>query len=676
MRPGWLGRLGRWLAPSAAAACTGALVAGLAESADAGAPATALAAAGFVAVFAIPALFVASAALRALVAAWQPDALAALAVDEDGAAPELAGWIAVLSLGALALGLVMYRATWWMAASTSFLPLSVGFAAPVFAVATALAVVAASRPAARAFAALARYLDARWRRRRRRTLLRPRWILGAAAAAWLGAGLGLWLVAVRPRLGPLDTSVVHAPLLGLGAAVAVHLAWPRLGRRARLAGGAGSAILGAAAVAVALATAAANPVATLEIWGDRPVAGVAIDALYDLDAIRTRISLAQFRPVDRPEAEHPDIVFITIDTVRADHTPPYGGRADMPILRELGARGTVFEWAFAPSNVTRRSVPSMVIGLAPNRIRGRVVGWALRLDPRHVLLAERLRAGGYETAGFMCCQGLFSIGATHTGWARGLEHVEVEGAGVQLAARARAWLSAREQRGERRPLFLWMHIIEPHNWTANVGEPRNEAERHRFYDRSLAQADAMLADVLRPFAMRAPERAPIVIVTADHGEALGDHGHEYHSNDLYNSQVRVPLVVAGPGIKSHRIAETVSLTDLVPTIVELAGFRAPAGKSIDGRSLADLATGARASEPGGGTAFAAMIKDRSNPGGVSAIVVGPWKLIDDGERVELYQIHDDPDELRDLAAAHPDKVRELRAALAAKHAAAQESPFD
>src|SRR5690606_38920534 len=110
---------------------------------------------------------------------------------------------------------------------------------------------------------------------------------------------------------------------------------------------------------------------------------------------------------------------ITIDTVRADATPPYGGSAEMPALAALGERGAVFSWAFAPSNVTRRSIPSMVIGLAPNRIRGRVVGWALRVDPRHVLLAERLRAGGYETAGFMCCAGFWSP-EVRTGLQRGL----------------------------------------------------------------------------------------------------------------------------------------------------------------------------------------------------------------------------------------------------------------
>src|SRR5204863_7200929 len=108
------------------------------------------------------------------------------------------------------------------------------------------------------------------------------------------------------------------------------------------------------------------------------------------------------------------------------------------------------------------------------------------------------------------------------------------------------------------------------------------------YDRTLAASDQMVAEVLAAFAHRSPDRMPIAIITADHGEALGEHGHPYHSTDLYDAQIRVPLVIAGPGIAARRVAETVSLTDLVPTVLELGGFVAPSDVSIDGTSFADL----------------------------------------------------------------------------------------
>ncbi len=226
----------------------------------------------------------------------------------------------------------------------------------------------------------------------------------------------------------------------------------------------------------------------------------------------------------------------------------------------------------------------MITGLGPDRVRGRVVGWALRVDPRHVLVAERLRAGGYETAGLPCAASASgATDAAHRPRSRARAPLEVEPNGLALAHRARAWLEQREHHPTNKPLFLWMHILEPHNWVAAYGEPRNDDERRRNYDRALAASDTMLAELLGAFSQRAPDRAPIVIVSADHGEALGDHNQPFHSTDLYDSQTHVPLVIAGPGIRRGRIPETVSLTDLTPTLLDFAGFVPPVSSSIDGR---------------------------------------------------------------------------------------------
>ncbi len=656
------------------AACTGALVAGLVEGRHASGLLGAAATAGFVALIAAPVLFVASAAVRAVVAAWQPGELARQLVDADGAAPRFAGWVAVIWLGALGLASAMFQGVWSLATYTAFKPLTMSFLEPILAVATVLAMVAVSRPFARLFAWIAERLDARWRRRGRRTLLRPRIIVATACIAALAVIYALWRLLIKPRLGPIDTSLLHAPTAGLAVTGLMHVLWPRLGR-ARLGVGLPCAIAVAAVLASAVIAVRAWPSLTLEIWGDRPLAGFAIERMFNLDDIRARISLTEFRPVARPGAPHPDIVLITIDTVRADHTPPYGGQADMPALRELAAHGTVFDWAFSPSNVTRRSIPSMVIGLAPNRVRGRVVGWALKVDPRHVLLAERMRAGGYDTAGFMCCEGFW--GKTfHTGLERGLAHLEIESPGSVLAHHAHAWLEERERTAGQPPLFVWMHILEPHNWTQGSGEQHNDDDRRKLYDRSLAASDRMVADVVAAFGHRTPDRMPIVIVTADHGEALGEHGQAFHSTDLYDAQTRVPFVIAGPGIRPAHVTETVSLTDLVPTVLELAGFDAARSASFDGRSVADLATGARPGDPEGGLAFAAMIKDRSNPGGITAIVKGHWKLVDNNATLELYDTHGDPDEHTNVLGQHSQLVTELRKLLDARTAAGAASPFD
>ncbi len=653
------------------AACTGVLLAGLFEGASTSL-AELIATVGFFAILALPVLFVGALIARGLLKAWQPRALIARLVEESGAAPRLVGWLTLFVLACAVLAIAIYRGTWMLADGEELQPMTTSFVEPVIALVAALVVVAISRPAVAGVAHLARAFDRRWRRDGKATLLGPRAIgVTAAIGSVLVASIA-WFAFVKPRLGPFDTSIIYAPVVALTATALGHLGYARL-RRRKLAG-AIAGVLAIAVVTFALVTRNTRPSLAIEIWGDRPLAGAAVDLLYDVDAIRADISLAEFRPVDRPGAAHPDIVLVTIDSLRATQTPPYGGKATMPVLAGLAARGAVFDWAFAPSNVTRRSIPSMVIGYAPNRIRGRVVGWALRVDPRFVLLPERLAAGGYETAGFMCCPGFWGPEA-RTGLERGLQHVEIEKDGKQLGEVARAWLEARERGNPRAPLFVWVHILEPHNWANNGVAPTNRDTRNQLYNRSLAKSDEILSQVLLGFAQRSPDRAPLVIVTADHGEALGDHGQPFHSTDLYNSQLRVPFVIAGPGIRPTRLPETVSLTDLTPTIVELAGFQAPA--NLDGRSLADVITSKRASQPDTGTAFAAMIKDRSNPGGLAAFVRGRWKLLQsDAGLVELYDVIADPDEKTNVAAQQPELVRELTLLLEAKLAGAKQSPFD
>ena len=571
----------RWLAPSAVAACAGALAAGVVEALAFDDAAARVAAAGFTALVAVPALLVVSAAGRGLAWAWQPSVLAASLREDGGGMPRLAGWVLTLLLGALGLAWATFQGTWQLAAWTAFKPLTVGFAQPVIAVGMVLLVAAASRPATALFASLARRLDARWRRGGRRTLLSPTIIVLCAAIASIAVSYVLWRKIVRPRTGPLATAVLHAPLIGLAASVLAHAAWERLSR-ARVVVGATLAALALAVGALAVGTASARPALTLAIWGQRAIAGVAIARLFDVDRIRDALPAALLRPSPRAGATHPDIVLITIDTVRADRTPPYGGTADMPVLRELSLRGATFNWAFAPSNVTARAVPSIALGTGPQRVRERP-GAAVRLDPRHVTLVERLRAGGYETAGFVCCADLWSP-ASRTGLHRGFEHLAIARGGPALVGAVRTWFARRVPHAPERPLFTWLHVVEPRGWAERIAPgtgPRDDAERKRRYDAALAAADQQVGSALAALANR--PRPAIVIVTADHGEALGDHGQPHHGTDLYNTQLRVPLVIAGPGISARRIQETVSLTDLAPTVLDLAGFAPPVDPGFDGK---------------------------------------------------------------------------------------------
>ena len=138
-----------------------------------------------------------------------------------------------------------------------------------------------------------------------------------------------------------------------------------------------------------------------------------------------------------------------------------------------------------------------------------------------------------------------------------------------------------------------------------------------------------------------------------------------------NGRAVFDYILVGPGIRTGHLIETVSLIDLSPTLVELAGFSPPI---TDGRSLVPLLQSKRNADDRLGIAYAAMIRDRSNPGGVTAIVSGPWKLISENGTLELYNIKADPNELDDRAAREPAKVQELRVLLDERENLAR-SPF-
>lgn len=648
-------RAARWLAPSAAGACAGGLAAGGVEARAASDAFGAAATAGFVALLAVPALLAVGAATRGLVRAWQPAELAADLREQGGAMPRLAAWLVVLQLGALGLAWVMFQASWQLANATAFKPLAVGFAQPATATATLLLLVASSRPAVDLVATLARRLDRRWRRTGRRTLLRPWPLLVTAAASSVGVAYGLERWVVRPRTGALELAFLHAPLLALALTALAHATWARLGRARRLVGGA-LGVLAIVLAGLAVATALTRPTTALAIWGQRGLAATAIERVFDLDAIRDALPAAAVRPAPRAGVGHPDLVLVTLEGVRADRTPPYGGAAAQPALDALSARGATFQWAFAPSNSAAGSLPSIAAATAPDRVHDRAPGPRLQLAPEHVLLAEQLRAGGYDTAGFVCCAELWSP-ASRTGLHRGFDHLAIEREGMKLAYAAKTWLQGR---ASTRPLFVWLHLAPIDDRGARA--PGGAGDLVARYDAALTAADQQLAELLAGFADRPPARAPIVIITATHGEPLGDHGEQASGSDLYNGQLRVPLVMSGPGIARARIADTVSLTDLGPMLLDLAGFEAPPG----GRTFAELVRGERTATAEGGRAFAAM-----PPSATLAVIQGRWKLIDRGTGYELYDLHTDPGERANQVTAHGDVLIRLRTLLDARRRAAR-----
>jgi arylsulfatase A-like enzyme len=646
-----------------------AIVAGIAEGVVYGDGALLVAAsAGFAAWYMLPIGLAIALVARGLWHAWRPGEIAERLVEDTGGAPRLVAWLSYLLVGVCVLSTAAFNSVKLMSARSTE-PNVVALVTAVVSVVFATALAALSRPAVDAIAAAARKLDAR-------LALTPSRVIGSFGIAALIVMVASWKISFQPRLGHLDLGLLMYFAVFITVATGGHFV-AQLGPVQRWFAPAAiaTALIASLLVGTAVYVRHWRPFLMLDLWATVPVGGLAVDASYDLEDMRSDLRLTEIAPVERAGAEHPDIVLITIDTVRADHTPPYGGKAKMPALARLARRSAVFEWAFSSGNTTRRSLPVIASGLGPRRVRGRVAGWALRLDPRHITVAERLRAAGYDTAGYFCCRSQF--GAEHElGLIRGIEDVTIEWEGAELAKMARELLVDREKQTDRSPLFLWLHLIEPHGWEKRYPSKTHGRKPGPRYDKALAATDTALSPLFTYLGSDLRKDRTVVIVTSDHGEGLGDHGKRHHSSSLFNAQIRVPLLVTGKGIEHRRIEQPVSLVDLAPTILDLAGYVPPAYPEVDGVSLVPLLSGAVEPKLENGVAFAHQIADRSVKDDLRAVVAGNYKLIvQTGNKPLLFDIRDDPKEQNNLAKDKPDVVQRLEKLIEQRRLDDQVSPF-
>lgn len=670
-------RLARALAPSGLAAVTAVLVAGFIDGQSRPGFVEPLAAAGFVAAWAVPLAFVLSLALRAIGHGWRVGPLVeGLREPDTGGTPRLMAWLVFVLLAGFVLAATVLQGM-NLVTQSSGARVVYALAAPIIAVAAAAMLVVLSRPSVsligRGFTAADRWLHGRFGR----SVFHPLLCAGVAASCALVMVALAWVLVISPKIGHFDLSYLPLVLLAVLILVVVPWLWS-WSARWRLARAALAAALCTASVASVVTAGwirTQQPFAMMEIWGETELAGFAIDRLLDIEELRSELHLEGIRPVAKAGVQrHPDIILITVDTLRADRTPPYGGNANMPTLAQLGQRGAVFEWAISPGNVTRRSLPSIAMGVSAPRLRGRVRGWALKLDPRHVTLAERLRAGGYDTAGFFCC--LSQFGARHRlGLIRGIDHIFIDKSGDTLARKAAEFL-ARRKDGDK-PLFMWLHLIEPHGWIKaypSTPEARTYAQR---YDLTLADVDRALSTLVDGIKQRDQDLdQTIVALTSDHGEGLGDHGTRTHSESLHNSELRVPLILLGPGVPDVRIERPVPVFDLAPTLMDLAGFVPPGMPEMDGVSLVPILEGTLSSAMDAGEAYAAMIPDRSVSTEQRALIVGNYKIIVKGKKVELFDLVSDPKEARDLAKSRPEIRDKLLDRLRQRQQTDELAPFD
>lgn len=291
-----------------------------------------------------------------------------------------------------------------------------------------------------------------------------------------------------------------------------------------------------------------------------------------------------------------DIVVVTIDALRADHVGAYGyPRATTPNIDRLAKRGARFTHAYCPTPHTSYSVGSMMTGKYLRPLL------AMGAPDDSETWPSYLRRYGYRTAAFYP-PAVFFIDEHRFKrmQSSGLdfEYKKEEFAAPALRKEQIAKYLAKAP-GDK-PLFLWVHLFEPHEpYEMHADHPFEGDERVDAYDSEIAAADDVVGSVVEMVEKRRP--GAIVIVSADHGEELGDHGGRYHGTTVYEEQVRVPLVVAGPGIEPREISTPVQTIDLLPTT--LAALDIPLPARLRGRDLGTLLRG-KARPDDQGLAFA------------------------------------------------------------------------
>jgi len=292
-------------------------------------------------------------------------------------------------------------------------------------------------------------------------------------------------------------------------------------------------------------------------------------------------------------------VLITLDTTNAGALGCYGRRAGVtPYLDALAAEGLVYDGARSVAPLTLPSHASMMTGLYPPRHTLRDNGLH-PLPSSAVTLAERARARGYETAAFVAAVVL----AAPFGLDQGFDVYDEPGpdrasAGIlerpahEVTRAAVGWL---ERRDRSRPFFLWVHYYDPHapyaaepRFLRQVGSERGaDDQRPRFpeYLAEVAQADAAIGRLLAALEEEGALEHTFIAVVADHGEALHRHDEPTHSLLVYDTTIRVPLMLRYPdGHRAgERSSEIVSVADVYPTLVEALGLGDPG--PVDGQSL-------------------------------------------------------------------------------------------
>lgn len=368
-------------------------------------------------------------------------------------------------------------------------------------------------------------------------------------------------------------------------------------------------------------------------------------------------------------APRPNVLLVSVDTLRADRLGSYGATTvETPTMDALAAGGVRFANAFTPVPLTLPAHWTLHTGLEPWR-HGVVDNGLPAPAVPPIPLAERFRAAGYDTAGFVAASVLDATFGLDRGFAH-YDHGPAADASLDQLFHATApadervgvalrWLSQRNE--PKRPFFLWLHLFDAH---APYQPPAEYSRRYsdRPYDGEVAFVDAQLGRLVAGMERLGVADNTLIVLTSDHGESLGEHGEQTHGVLLYEATLRVPLIFRLPhGAQAGRVREdTATLADVAPTVAAIAGLQSSAAgdPEFDGYNLF---TDAPRVGPRRTAAISESPRRRLGWASLVAIRDGPWKYIE-GPFPELYNLDNDPGELHDQLAKEPGRVAGLASA--------------
>jgi arylsulfatase A-like enzyme/Tfp pilus assembly protein PilF len=377
---------------------------------------------------------------------------------------------------------------------------------------------------------------------------------------------------------------------------------------------------------------------------------------------------------------HPNIVLITLDTVRADRVGFLGSaRGLTPKLDRLARQSIAFTHTYSQVPLTTASHATILTGTYPQFHR--VNDFGVPLSPDLPYVPEILRRIGYRTGAFIGSLVLDPIEGTAPGFDRGFEIYDagfhtfrpgqdryrtLERRADEVVERAISWLN----KPSSRPFFLWVHLYDAHD-PYNPPEPYNRRFASEPYDGEIAYVDAAVGKLLERLRTSGLYNGALIAVMSDHGEGLGGHGEQQHGVFLYDETIHVPLLFKLPleRFSGKRIDARVGLVDVAPTLLQIAGLNLP--KAMQGESLVPLWTRVGGDSAGAvqhSSADRAIYAETDYPhkafgwSSVKALRTGKYLYIQ-APREELYDLDSDPSSTKNLVSSAPAVADTLKSKL-------------